>query len=66
MSMDSVAIAAPKQEHFDFGRYEKQHEDYILEKLAESKERAKDPRTKWYTHNEVVAMIKEKRSQRNV
>jgi len=57
MSMDDIdKISAEENEY----------EKYIIEKLLESKERAKDPNTKRYTHNEVWERIMARRKQKNV
>jgi len=45
----------------EFRRYEEfLHYRYIDEKLAEAEKEAADPNTKWYTHEEVFAEIREK------
>ena len=54
---DTVLISMEK--YTEFENYT--HHRYILNELAKAEERAADPNTKWYTHDEVWGRIMDRR-----
>jgi prevent-host-death family protein len=51
----------------DYAKFEDfAHQQYIINALDEAEERAKDPNTKWYSHDEFWERIRARRTTANV